>query len=116
MAQGKPDMDPHWCVQCDLAKNEFKKLNCRKGIRWTLAGMNELRERCDNMTGNAAQISAMRKGCARPPLFDAIEPHQWIIPILHVMMGAFNAAFKGFFEYVEQRHEHITKEEEVLLR
>ena len=120
MAQGKPDMDPHWCVKCDLAKNEFKKINCRKGICWTLEQMNEVRKHCDTLFNNnevpKAQIPAMRKGCVKPPLFDAIEPHEWIIPVLHVMMGAFNAAFKGFFDYVEQRHEDITAKEGELRR
>ena len=105
MGLGKPDMDPHWCVQCDSTKNKFSKLNCRKGMK-------QVREHCDNITDvPATKIPAIRKGCVKPPLFDAIKPHQWIIPILHVMMGALNAAFKGFFEYVEQRHESISNKD-----
>ena len=101
-------MDPHWCVRCNLSKNEFQKLDCRKGIAWTLAGMKGVQEYCDNLN---RQDPAIRKGCMKPPLFDALKPHEWIIPVLHVMMGAFNAAFKGFFEYVEQRHEDISIKE-----
>ena len=51
------------------------------------------------------------KGCTDEPLFDALEPWDWIIPILHIMMGILNDALTLLLLYVEERHELICDKE-----
>ena len=55
--------------------------------------------------------SCNRKGVVKAPLFDAFEPWEWVILVLHVMMGSMNSAISGLLEYIEDRHECITEEE-----
>ncbi|OEU21464.1 hypothetical protein FRACYDRAFT_235090 [Fragilariopsis cylindrus CCMP1102] len=109
MSLGKVNMDSHWCHLCDLSPNEWMNLDHSEGNNWTLAGIEALVMALD--TKIIKDTPANRKGCVREPLFGALEPWDWIIPCLHVMMGAMNDAFAGLVLYVEQRHECISLEE-----
>ena len=51
------------------------------------------------------------KGCTDEPLFDALEPWDWIIPILHIMMGLMNNPFTLLLQLVEERYERVGPEE-----
>ena len=110
MSLGKVNMDGNWCYLCDLAPKVWMQLNHAGGMKWTLADIDILVTALDNK--EIPDTVENRKGCVRGPLFGALEPWEWVIPCLHVMMGAMNDAFSGLIRYVEQRHECISSEED----
>jgi hypothetical protein len=109
MALGKINMGGKWCHLCDLAPKEWKKIDHEAGEDMTLQRMEEIRSAIGNL--EVADIPSNRIGCVAVPLFRVFQPWDWIIPCLHVMMGAMNDAFVAWLKYIDERHECIPPKE-----
>jgi hypothetical protein len=110
MMLGRVNMEGKWCCFCDLSPAEWSKRGHRKGIPWTLNRMKAIREKL--ASGELRDIPANRRGCVADPLMDALDIVDFILPILHAMMGMFNDSFEhGLMRYIDERHEKIGPEE-----
>jgi hypothetical protein len=106
MILGKVNMDGHWCYLCDLSPNEWSKLDHTEGRPWTLTRMEDTISKISN--DELKNIPQNRRGCVAKSLMDVFEPFDFILPCLHMMMGAFNDALKGLLKYIDIRHKLVS--------
>ena len=108
---GRVNREGYWCYLCELGAAEFCCIGHVEGEKWTSATMNDrLRKLYTTYELDASDCHQV-KGCTDEPLFDALEPWDWIIPILHIMMGILYDALTLLLLYVEERHELICEKE-----
>ena len=107
MIQGRPNMSTNWCPYCDMMRKLWGQTG-EKGRQWTNALIAEFRETIIN----TCLKGAARKGISpnHTSIWDAFEPWEYIIPLLHCMMGMFNDAINLIFQIVD-RYENISEEE-----
>ena len=80
---GRVNMDTHWCYLCRLGSSQFSKLDHGEGGKWTVQTIRDHLTKLNNGTLNKKKPYEVQ-GCVADPLIDAIEPWDWIIPMLHV--------------------------------
>mgnify|MGYP005724356419 CR=1 FL=1 len=108
---GRVNREGYWCYLCSLGASEFCHMDHDEGEKWTLAKITDrLKQLYVYKTLNEKDAQQV-KGCTDEPLFDALEPWDWIIPILHIMMGIFNSPFTLLLQYIEERYECVGPEE-----
>ncbi|CAJ1962191.1 unnamed protein product [Cylindrotheca closterium] len=109
--QGKENMSSKWCPYCDLHPNEFKNIDHNPGNLWTLESMARTRNFIASGVYPAKDKARLQKGCTRAPLSKVLQPQRYKPPVLHVMMGGFNFAIKGLYDYADARHEKVPEKE-----
>lgn len=80
---GKENMSGSWCNWCKLSP---------KGVE----------------NGNLAETLANLKGCAMRPLIDAVAVENFILSILHILIGMGAVLIESFLEWIEERVEKLT--------
>ena len=98
---GKVNMEGHWCVWCNLSKNDWKDENHEIGTHWTIERLNTHRE----LQHNTANL---RKGVVKPLLCDTVEITNYIVPCLHLLLGLGNEPLDHLFAVVDAWIEPLT--------
>ena len=80
---GKVNIEEHWCVWCNLIKNEWKDENHERGRHLTIERLNTHRALQHNRPN-------LRKGVVEPVLCDTVELTNYIVPCLHLLLGLGN--------------------------
>jgi hypothetical protein len=109
MILGKVNMDGHWCYLCDHSSNKWSKPDHTEGRPWTLTRMEDIISKISN--DELKNIPQNQRGCMAKSLIDVFEPFDFILPCLHIMMGAFNDALKGLLKCIDIPHELVSATE-----
>jgi hypothetical protein len=109
MVLGKENSSSCWCTWCTLSKAQCSSEEHERGELWMIQKIYNIRENVES--NNAVEQSGYIMGCTAKPLFDAIEISNYIICILHIVIGIGNKLVDCLLEWVEQRVEKLTDEE-----
>ncbi len=63
--------------------------------------------------GNLASVTENLKGCMEEPLFDSVPVDNYIIPVLHLLIGIGNNLLNSLLEWVAERVEKLSHHEVV---
>ncbi len=102
MALGKENMPTSWCTWCKLSKSQWSPQGHQKGDLWTLEEINNIRDHIE--VSRAEETPATIMGC-RARLYN------YILSILHIIIGVGNKFVDQILELVEERVEQLTAEE-----
>jgi hypothetical protein len=108
---GKENMSSVWCTWCTLSKNVWALPGHHLGKCWTIGDMCDVR---DNVAvGNISNDPENIKGCTELPLFDSVAVENYIVPVLHLLIGVGNSLLESLLEWVLERIEKLTHHEVV---
>jgi hypothetical protein len=106
---GKENMSGSWCTWCMLSKARWIDAAHLPGELWTIEKIYEIHH---NVTENGMPaIPENGKGCTDKPLFNAIPICNFVIPILHIIIGIGNSLVDCIFEWIEERIEKLTPDQ-----
>ena len=94
-----------------LSKQKWSLLSHELGEEWTIEKLLQIREQVENNT--LLPTPTNLNGCTEKPLFDAVPISNYIVPVLHLLVGIGNILVDSIFEWVEERVETLTPEEVV---
>ena len=77
-----------WYTWCQLSPKQWGEIDHEKGIAWTRAAMDAVREAVNE--GHNSNTSENRNGCVSIYLFDDIDIIYFILPVLHASIGMGN--------------------------
>jgi hypothetical protein len=92
-----------------LSKQEWSADPHDLGEEWTLEKLLAIRQKVD--AKELEEIPCNIKGCTEKPLFDTVPISNYVIPVLHIIIGIGNALVGSIFEWVEQRVEQLAEAE-----
>jgi hypothetical protein len=106
---GKPNMSPVWCNWCMLSKAAWNKEGHNPGEKWTIESINQF---CHSVEfcGMKEEPSTVM-GCVNRPLIDAVQVENFILSILHIIIGVGNSLLDVFYGWIEWRVEKLTQGE-----
>ena len=81
--QGKPGRSPHWCPFCDIALRIVKSDKDARGQLWTSLRWHEKLQIDSN-------VASINRGIVNPTLLSSIEAINYLIAILHQLLGTGN--------------------------
>jgi len=102
---GKPNMSPCWCTWCMLSKFQLNIEGHRAGPEWTVDKIVEIR---NNVANGLAEKPETIFGCTHSSLFDAVPINNYIVSVLHIIIGIGNSLADVLFDWVEWRIEKLT--------
>jgi hypothetical protein len=50
------------------------------------------------------------RGCTKLPLFDLVPIQNYIVPVLHILIGVGNAVVNAIYEFVDEHIERLLKQ------
>jgi len=106
---GKENMAGSWCTWCTLSKAQWSAADHPIGEPWTIEKILDIRRNVEE--NNLCEVPENIKGCTAKPLFDAVPVCNYILSILHIIIGIGNSLVDGLFEWVEERIEKLTDPE-----
>ena len=110
---GKENMSSTWCTWCMLSKMQCSAGGHELGDLWDIQKTKDIREGVERK--EISQRPENLKGCTHMPLFDAVPIQNFILSILHIIIGVGNKFMFSFLEWVEERVEQLS-EPEILRR
>ncbi len=107
---GKENTSTAWCTWCTLSKAEWSEKNHELGDPWTIEELNRVCDdvKCGSLNKNQPQDI---KGITMRPLFDAIPINNYVLSVLHIIIGIGNSLVDFLFEWIESRVEKLTNDE-----
>jgi hypothetical protein len=106
---GKENMSDSWCTWCMISKVQWNGTAHLPGELWTIEKDYEIHH---NVTENGMPaIPENIEGCTDKPLFNAIPICNFVIPILHVIIGIGNSLVDCIFEWIEEHIEKLTPDQ-----
>jgi len=105
---GKPNMSPCWCTWCMLSKLQWNIEGHRGGPEWTVDKIVKI---WNNVANGLAEKPETIFGCMHSPLFDAVPINNYIVSVLHIIIGIGNSLVDVLFDWVEWRIEKLTPAE-----
>jgi len=89
-------MSSVWCTWCKLSKVEWAQAGHPLDECWTINDLLDLRQNV--ACGNLASVPENLKGCTEEPLFDCVPVDNYIIPVLHLLIGIGNNLLNSLLE------------------
>ena len=110
LAQGKPNMAPHWCWRCSMMKKEWSSASTGPpvGEQWTLEHMEQHLARIEDGTIDASCANEV-KGIKRKMLWH-IDPRNILYPPLHSNELFVNTPIKELLRWIYFRCEQLPME------
>jgi len=96
---GKPNMSPIWCNWCMLSKQAWSVAGHAPGDRWAIDKIQQIRHNVEvcGMRDDPSNIM----GCIKTPLIDAVPIENFILSVLHIIIGIGNTLVDAFYEWIE---------------
>jgi hypothetical protein len=106
---GKPNMSPIWCNWCMLSKQAWSVAGHAPGDRWAIDKIQQIRHNVEvcGMRDDPSNIM----GCIKTPLIDAVPIENFILSVLHIIIGIGNTLVVAFYEWIEWRVEKLSQQE-----
>ncbi len=102
-------MSTAWCTWCKLSKLQWSAVGHEVGEPWAIEGISNIRGSIE--TNNMREIPEHFKGCTTRPLFDAVPVSNYILCILHNIIGVGNMLIGSLREWVQERVGKLTADE-----
>ncbi len=106
---GKENRSGKWCNWCMLSPKEWSVFGHDKGELWTIDKIYDIRQQVED--GTLTEIPQNIKGCTEKPLIDSVPIANFILSILHIIIGVGNAFVDAFLEWIEERVEQLHPDE-----
>jgi len=106
-------MSSHWCVWCKEHLNTWDQLNVASSVElWTLEHMVKHRHKIIR-----EKIKDPKEICGIVdfPVWDFIEPLNYIIPQLHIEIGLINYILEKFYDFIEEQIKVAPPKEQMAL-
>jgi len=104
---GKENMSTAWCPWCILSKVQWSASNHKPGQLWTIDNIVDICEKVD--WKELSEDPELLRGFTKLPLFDLIPIQNYIVPVLHILIGVGNAVVNAIYGLGAQ----ATKKEKV---
>jgi len=101
--QGKPNRAGFWCPFCDIDMNAIKSDATNRGTLWTI---NRWKQKLD-LQSNKPNIN---RGVVKESLLSTIPPSDYLIAILHQLLGTGNDIRKEILDVSDKMFENWTEE------
>ncbi len=105
---GKENMSTAWCPWCMLSKTQWSVKDHDRGELWTLDKIAAIREQVDR--NEIPEEPQHIRGCTQLPLFDSVPIQNYIVPVLHILIGVGNALVNTLYEFVDERIEKLPEQ------
>jgi hypothetical protein len=92
-----------------LSPKEWSVFGHNKGELWTIDKIYDIRQQVED--GTLTEIPQNIKGCTEKPLIDSVPIENFILSILHIIIGVGNAFVDAFLEWIEERVEQLHPDE-----
>jgi len=103
---GKENMSGSWCTWFILSKAQWNDTAHLPGELWSIEKIYQIHQ---NYTENGMpETSENIKGCTDKPLFNYVPICNFVIPILHIIIGIVNSLVDCIFEWIEERIEKLS--------
>jgi len=106
---GKENRSSKWCNWCMLSPKEWSVSGHERGELWTIDKIYDIRQQVSD--GTLTEAPQNIKGCTEKPLIDAVPVENFILSILHIVIGVGNTFVDAFLEWVEERIEQLHPDE-----
>ncbi|KAL7529504.1 hypothetical protein ACHAWF_003005, partial [Thalassiosira exigua] len=105
MALGRESMSGAWCFLCKLCRSQFADPNHSDGEMWTMQMLKDIAEKVRDGGGKPID------GVKSLPWWDFLEVKDFMIPLLHILIGIGNDLLDSFREWVNEELEDIDNQE-----
>jgi hypothetical protein len=98
-------MSSKWCNWCTLSAKEWSLQGHGHGEMWTLEMLHNIRNQveCNNMPETPQNL----RGVTERPLIDSVPVSNYILCILHIIIGMGNTFIDAILEWIEERIEQL---------
>jgi len=105
---GRENMSSSWCMWCTSHPSEWKHHPLPPSDLWTIKKIKNHKERIDRK-----EIKEAREilGIVNYPVWDFIQPENFMFPELHAEIGLVNNVLDKFYSFIDDQVEAITPEE-----
>ena len=101
--QGKPNRAGHWCPFCDISMDSIKQDSTNRGTLWTI-------ERWREVLALNSKVSSINRGVVKEPLLTSVAPSEYLIAILHQLLGTGNDIRKEIYNVADTMFETWSQE------
>jgi hypothetical protein len=101
-------MSSSWCMWCTSHPSDWKHHPLPPSETWTIEKIKEMKERIDRR-----ELREPREimGVVDKPIWDFIQPENYIFPELHAEIGLVNNVLDKFYAFIDDQVEAVTPEE-----
>jgi hypothetical protein len=102
---GKENWSGKWCNWCMLSPKEWADQGHEKGEHWTIEKIYDIHR---NVTeNNLPETPQNIRGVTELSLIEAVPIENFILSVLHILIGMGNSLVDCFLEWVEERVEKL---------
>lgn len=110
MVLGRESMSGHHCYLCKLSAKEYADQFCERGVAWTYDEMKRLAKDLEDRRNNNDKAEVVN-GIKEEPWWDFIPLENFIVPLLHCLIGVGNDILSHLREWISEEIEYISAEE-----
>jgi hypothetical protein len=101
-------MSSSWCMWCTAHPSTWKQHPVTAAEEWSIAKIKSVKERIERR-----ELKEPREmlGVVNDPIWDFVEPQNYIFPELHAEIGLVNNVLDKFYSFIDDKVEAITEEE-----
>ena len=101
-------MSSSWCMWCTAHPNTWKQHPVPAAEDWSIAKIKSVKERIER---RELKEPCEMLGVVNDPIWDFVEPQNYIFPELHAEIGLVNNVLDKFYSFIDDKVEAITEEE-----
>jgi hypothetical protein len=91
-----------------LSKDQWSVKNHQQDELWTI---DKIILRCEKVDQKElSEEPESLRGCTKVPLFDSVPIENYIVPVLHILIGVGNSLVNAVFEFVDERIERLLEQ------
>ncbi len=111
---GRDGMSSSWCMWYQCHPSSWKTMLSERGFNveqqdlWTVTLQKQYAEK---IRKGELKAPKEKKGIVTVPIFDFVEPKNYIFPLLHFEIGAVNNVLDNFRSFVEEQVEMLSEQE-----
>ena len=105
---GRENMSSSWCMWCTAHPSDWKYHPIPTADRWTIDKIKQHKDRIDRRELREARDI---RGIVNDPVWDFIEPENYMFPQLHAEIGLVNNMLDKFYSFIDDQVEAISPEE-----
>jgi hypothetical protein len=105
---GRENMSSSWCIWCTSHPSTWKQYPVPDAEHWTIEKIKSIKGRIDRK-----ELKEPREllGVVSNPVWDFVQPQNYIFPELHAEIGLVNNVLDNFYTFIDDRVEALTPEE-----
>lgn len=105
-------MSGSWCMWCDSHPSQWNNdlSTDRESQLWTIQKLKEVKNK---ITRGELKQAKDKLGVVEYPIWDFIEPDNYMLPQLHIEIGLTNNVLENFYDFIEDQVEKASPEEKV---